>query len=70
MVYVFVQVTVPCHIIQSQKDMAVPVEVAEYLSRNLGGWTSMDILETEGHFPQLTSPELVIPVLLRYVEDS
>lgn len=63
-----VQVTVPCHIIQSRKDLAVPVEVAEYLSRNLGGWTSMEILQTEGHIPQLSSPELVIPVLLRCID--
>lgn len=63
------QVKVPCHIVQSEKDMAVPVEVAEYLSCNLGGWTSIEILETEGHIPQLTSPELVIPVLLRCIED-
>ncbi|XP_024390568.1 karrikin insensitive 2 receptor CA [Physcomitrium patens] len=62
------EVTVPCHIIQSRKDLAVPVEVAEYLSRNLGGWTSMEILQTEGHIPQLSSPELVIPVLLRCID--
>lgn len=63
------QVTVPCHILQSMKDLAVPVEVAEYLNSNLGGWTSIRILQTEGHIPQLSSPELVIPVLLRCIED-
>ena len=60
----------PCHIVQSQEDMAVPVAVADYLSQNLGGWTSIEILETEGHIPQLTSPELVMPVLLRCLEDE
>ncbi|KAE9597674.1 hypothetical protein Lal_00041625 [Lupinus albus] len=30
-------VTVPCHIIQSTKDLAVPLVVAEYLQQNLGG---------------------------------
>ncbi|KAL6583155.1 Strigolactone receptor KAI2d6 [Orobanche minor] len=30
-------VVVPCHIIHSYKDYAVPVEIAEYLRRNLGG---------------------------------
>ncbi|KAM7517562.1 hypothetical protein LguiB_016524 [Lonicera macranthoides] len=29
-------VTVPCYIIRSSKDLAVPVSIAEYLHRNLG----------------------------------
>ncbi len=62
-----VQVRVPCHIVQSMKDIAVPVQVAEYLGRNLGGSTSVEILQTEGHLPHLSAPELVIPVLLRCI---
>jgi hypothetical protein len=45
--------------------MAVPFQVAEYLLRNLGGWTTMEILNTEGHLPHLSDPNVVIPVLLR-----
>lgn len=62
------QVTVPCHIVQSRKDIAVPIEVAEYLRCNLGGWTSVDILQTDGHLPQLSCPELVVPVLLHCID--
>lgn len=60
----------PCHIIQSQKDLAVPVEVAEYLRCNLGGWTSVEILEIEGHLPMLSFPDVLIPVFLRCIEED
>jgi len=62
------QVTVPCHVVQCQKDIVVPLEVAEYMRRNLGGWASVEILQVHGHFPQMTTPELLIPVLLRYLQ--
>ncbi|KAG6385006.1 hypothetical protein SASPL_153830 [Salvia splendens] len=61
-------VTVPCHIIQSSKDLAVPVAVAEYLHQNLGGKSIVEVVPTEGHLPQLSSPELTIPVLLRHIQ--
>ncbi|KAI5684480.1 hypothetical protein M9H77_05708 [Catharanthus roseus] len=61
------RVTVPCHIIQSTKDLAVPVAVAEYLHRNLGGKSIVEVMPTEGHLPQLSSPETTIPVIVRHV---
>lgn len=60
-------VTVPCHIIQSTKDLAAPVVVAEYLQRNLGGKSIVEVMPTEGHLPQLSSPDIVIPVLLNHI---
>lgn len=65
---VHVQVKVPCHVVQSKKDIAVPVQVAEYLGQNLGGATSIEILETQGHLPQLSAPELVVPVFLHCID--
>lgn len=62
------QVTVPCHVVQCQKDIVVPVEVAEYMRCNLGGWASVEILPTDGHFPQMATPGLLIPVLLRCLQ--
>ena len=59
--------TVPCHIIQSMKDLAVPVVVAEFLHQNLGGESIVEVMSTDGHLPQLSSPDLVIPVLLRHI---
>eukprot|EP00252_Welwitschia_mirabilis_P012892 TRINITY_DN2846_c0_g1_i5.p1 TRINITY_DN2846_c0_g1~~TRINITY_DN2846_c0_g1_i5.p1 ORF type:complete len:268 (-),score=22.12 TRINITY_DN2846_c0_g1_i5:188-991(-) len=60
-------VTVPCHVLQSCKDLAVPIFVSEYIRRNLGGKTIVEILPAEGHLPQLSSPDVVIPVLLRHI---
>lgn len=60
-------VTVPCHIIQSSKDLAVPVVVSEYLHRNLGGESIVEVMPSEGHLPQLSSPDIVIPVVLRHI---
>ncbi|MQM23814.1 hypothetical protein Taro_056884 [Colocasia esculenta] len=61
-------VTVPCHILQSSKDLAVPVVVSEYLHRNLGGQSIVEVMVSEGHLPQLSSPDIVIPVLLRHIK--
>ncbi|XP_010277133.1 PREDICTED: probable esterase D14L [Nelumbo nucifera] len=60
-------VTVPCHILQSSKDLAVPVVVSEYLHRNLGGESIAEVMPSDGHLPQLSSPDVVIPVLLRHI---
>ncbi|GAB4846927.1 Probable esterase kai2 [Ancistrocladus abbreviatus] len=60
-------VTVPCHIIQSMKDLAVPVVVSEYLHQNLGGESIVEVMSSDGHLPQLSSPDVVIPVLLRHI---
>lgn len=60
-------VTVPCHILQSVKDLAVPVVVTEYLHQNLGGESIVEVMSSDGHLPQLSSPDIVIPVLLRHI---
>ncbi|KAK2372577.1 putative esterase KAI2 [Trifolium repens] len=61
-------VTVPCHIIQAEKDMAVPVMVSEYLHQHLGGPSIVEVMATDGHLPQLSSPDIVIPVLLKHIQ--
>ncbi|XVE82882.1 hypothetical protein DITRI_Ditri16bG0041400 [Diplodiscus trichospermus] len=60
-------VTIPCHILQSVKDLAVPVVVSEYLHQNLGGESIVEVMTSDGHLPQLSSPDIVIPVLLRHI---
>ncbi|KAK6923986.1 Alpha/beta hydrolase fold-1 [Dillenia turbinata] len=60
-------VTVPCHVVQSKKDLAVPVVVSEYLHQHLGGDSIVEIMSSDGHLPQLSSPEIVIPVLLKHI---
>lgn len=60
-------VSVPCHILQSNKDLAVPVVVSDYLHQHLGSKSIVEILPTEGHLPQLSSPDVVIPALRRHL---
>ncbi|CAN0863838.1 Probable esterase D14L [Linum grandiflorum] len=60
-------VKVPCHVLQSTKDMAVPVNVSEYLHRCVGGVSIVEVMPSEGHLPQLSSPDIVVPVLLRHI---
>lgn len=60
-------VKTPCHILQSSKDLAVPVAVAEYIHQSIGGKSIVEIFATHGHLPQLSSPEIVIPALKRHL---
>ncbi|KAF9619657.1 hypothetical protein IFM89_007978 [Coptis chinensis] len=60
-------VSVPCHILQSTKDLAVPVVVSEYLHRHLGSESIVEVMSSDGHLPQLSSPDIVVPVLLRHI---
>ncbi|KAF8117725.1 hypothetical protein N665_0008s0079 [Sinapis alba] len=63
-------VAVPCHILQSVKDLAVPVAVSEYLHTNLGCESVVEVIPSDGHLPQLSSPDSVIPVLLRHIRND
>lgn len=60
-------ITVPCHIIQSTKDLAVPVVVSEYLHKHITGHSIVEVMSCEGHLPQLSSPDIVTPVLLKHI---
>lgn len=66
--HILAHITVPCHIIQSMKDSAVPVVVSEYLHRNLAGHSIVEVMSTDGHLPQLSSPDIVVPVVLRHIQ--
>lgn len=60
-------ISVPCHILQSMKDLAVPVVVSEYLHQHIGGESIVEVMSSDGHLPQLSSPDVVIPVLLKHI---
>lgn len=55
-------VKLPCHIAWSRNDFAVPVEVSDHLHRNLGGGSVVEIMDRQGHLPQLSAPAVAIPV--------
>lgn len=63
-------ITAPCHIIQSRNDPAVPLVVSDYLYRNLGGESVVELIESEGHIPHLRSPGVAIPAILRHIRLS
>ncbi|KAL6495762.1 Strigolactone receptor KAI2d8 [Orobanche gracilis] len=62
------RVMVPCHIINSSKDPLVPSGIADYLHKNIGGKSTVEIMSTEGHLPHLSAPAVTIPVLLRHIQ--
>ncbi|XP_008805678.1 probable strigolactone esterase DAD2 [Phoenix dactylifera] len=59
-------VQVPCVIVQTAKDVSVPLSVARYLKDRLGGRTTIEVLHhTEGHLPHLSAPAALVPVIRR-----
>lgn len=60
------RVTVPCEILQTRQDAAVPLEVAEYLRSRRPG-SVLEIIDANGHVPQVTAPDAVRDALLRHL---
>lgn len=58
-------VRVPCCIIQTANDVSVPVSVAYYLRDHMGGRTTVEMLDIEGHLPHLSAPGCLIRKLRR-----
>ncbi|KAG9143661.1 hypothetical protein Leryth_017161 [Lithospermum erythrorhizon] len=58
-------VKVPCSIIQTAKDVSVPVSVASYMKNHLGGRSTVHMLNIEGHLPHLSDPTLLAQELRR-----
>lgn len=64
-------VKTPCSIIQTAKDIVVPMAVAYHMQENLGGkMNSVNILDAEGHLPQLTAKGLLLQALKQVLEGS
>ncbi|KAJ4847580.1 hypothetical protein Tsubulata_033372 [Turnera subulata] len=49
------KVMTPCTIVQPSKDIVVPNSVAYFMEEKIKGKTTVEVVETDGHFPQLTS---------------
>ncbi|GMH18743.1 hypothetical protein Nepgr_020584 [Nepenthes gracilis] len=56
-------VNVTTAIIQSRSDKVVPSDVPVYMKQHLGIPTELKILSTDGHFPMLTVPSLLLDFL-------
>lgn len=55
---------VPAVILQARSDPAVPLSVAEFLHSRLEG-SVLEVLDVEGHFPQISAPAVVAEALRR-----
>ncbi|KAK6156488.1 hypothetical protein DH2020_010736 [Rehmannia glutinosa] len=59
------KVVIPCDIIQTRNDVVVPSSVPEYMQSKIKGKCEVYIIDTEGHFPQLTAHVQFVEVLDR-----
>lgn len=53
------EVKVPTLILQARTDLAVPMEVAQYLHAHIAG-SELRVIEAEGHLPHVTAPAAVL----------
>ncbi|KAJ8556535.1 hypothetical protein K7X08_035668 [Anisodus acutangulus] len=59
------KVITPCTIIQCKTDFAVPNSVATFMHNTIKGESTVEIINTRGHFPQLTAHEEFLNVIHR-----
>ena len=59
------RVEVPCTLVHGTSDAAVPLSVGRYMKSRMRGQATLEVIEMDGHFPQLTVPEKLIDVLDR-----
>jgi sigma-B regulation protein RsbQ len=57
----------PTLVLQTQKDVAVPVQVGEYLARNISH-AKFQMLDASGHFPHMSASELVTNAITGFVD--
>ncbi len=56
----------PVHLIQTSSDIAVPVQVGEWLKHAIPDAT-LDIIDAAGHLPHMTAPAEVIRIVEQYL---
>jgi sigma-B regulation protein RsbQ len=60
------KLNIPTLLLQSQKDIAVPLEVAEYLNKHIKDST-MKVVDAEGHFPHISAPAEIIREIQNFI---
>jgi sigma-B regulation protein RsbQ len=53
-------------IIQANNDIAVPMEVGRYLSRNISN-SKLSVINATGHFPHMSAPDEVIKAIKAFI---
>lgn len=59
------EVEVPCTIIQVSNDFVAPVSVGRYMQSRIKGMATLEMIDSDGHFPQLTVPHKLLEILDR-----
>lgn len=62
--------TMEVSVLQTRKDIAVPLVVSDYMKHHLGSEGSVDVLPTDGHLPQFSAPNLFTAALLRRLNNN
>ncbi|CAI9780379.1 unnamed protein product [Fraxinus pennsylvanica] len=57
------KITTPCYIIQTRNDIVVPNSVPKYMQSKIKGKSKVEIIDTMGHFPQLTAHHEFVEVI-------
>lgn len=57
------KVMIPCTIVQASRDIVVPNSVAYYMQEKIKGKSTVEMIETSGHFPQVTAHQQFVDVL-------
>lgn len=60
------KLAIPTLLIQAQEDMAVPLEVAEYLHQHIQG-SRLVVIEATGHLPHVSAPAEVVAALRGFI---
>jgi len=55
-------------ILQCSMDSIVPIEVAEYINRNIKN-SVLKIINSRGHYPHLSMPQLTAECILNYIKE-
>ncbi|KAI3977317.1 hypothetical protein MKX01_000230 [Papaver californicum] len=61
---------VPCTIIQMTNDIVVPMSVAYHMQKKIKAESTVEVIEADGHFPQLTHTKLLVDTLDRVLEPN
>ena len=59
----------PCLIIQTSDDIAVPIQVGEYLHKHIPN-SKYKVVKATGHFPQLSAPKEIINAIGSFLQES
>ncbi|URD92083.1 hydrolase, alpha beta fold family protein [Musa troglodytarum] len=59
------KVEVPCTVIQVSNDFVAPVSVGRYMQNRIKGKATLEMIDSDGHFPHLTVPHKLLEILDR-----